>query len=52
MLLNLEGNNQLLAVGANDINRHGSGTSAYQVEGCTFEEGSKATIFDTFAHTG
>ncbi|KAL2945385.1 Beta-glucosidase 11, partial [Bienertia sinuspersici] len=30
----------------------GSGTSAYQVEGAAFEDGRKASIFDTFAHSG
>uniref|UniRef100_A0A803L9V2 Uncharacterized protein n=1 Tax=Chenopodium quinoa TaxID=63459 RepID=A0A803L9V2_CHEQI len=30
----------------------GSGTSSYQVEGAAFEDGRKASIFDTFAHSG
>ncbi|XP_021859771.1 beta-glucosidase 11 isoform X2 [Spinacia oleracea] len=39
----------------NDFPPHfifGAGTSSYQVEGAAFEDGRKASIFDTFAHSG
>ncbi|KMT06067.1 hypothetical protein BVRB_7g163900 isoform B [Beta vulgaris subsp. vulgaris] len=53
---------QLVDVGAKvyNYNRYefppdfifGSGTSSYQVEGAAFVDGRKASIFDTFAHSG
>lgn len=52
--------NNLDGVFAKVYNRHdfptdfifGAGTSAYQVEGAAFEDGRKASIFDTFAYSG
>ncbi|XP_021838364.1 beta-glucosidase 10 [Spinacia oleracea] len=49
----------LVGVGAKIYNRNdfptdfifGSGTSSYQVEGAAFEDGRKASVFDTFAHS-
>ncbi|KNA15504.1 hypothetical protein SOVF_097730 [Spinacia oleracea] len=50
---------ELVGVGAKIYNRNdfptdfifGSGTSSYQVEGAAFQDGRKASIFDTFAHS-
>lgn len=60
MLFILATSYQLISAATKEINRHdfppgfifGSATSAYQVEGAAFEDGRKASIFDTFAHSG